>query len=571
MNLRTILIITACFAAGILVPQATIFVILAVPAYLFIRYQAGNRKNKAVIWMSYAVLLIFTSLSLIGAWSKVYGQNDAETMGTEAIETVVATEPAPRDINLPITKRDGEGEKTPLWERLLSFLGIFVLIFIAWLLSVDRRHISWKPVIWGIILQIFLGLIVLSPGASAFFFDVVDGAVKELLSFAEEGATFVFQTVEPHQIVPGFDPHGESQTFIGKISPPVKTFAFWVLPTIIFFSSLMTILYHSGVMEFVIRFFAWVMQKTMGTSGSETLSAAANIFVGQTEAPLVVKPFIEKMTMSELHAIMVGGFATVAGGVMAAYVSFLQDSIPGIAGHLVTASIMSAPAALAVSKVMMPETEESLTRGSLKMTIEKPDVNVIEAAARGATEGMTLTLNVAAMLVAFVGMVAMINALLTALGFGIEFIVEKIVNVFVAVPKDLTITLSLERILGWIFSPIAFCMGIPWSESTIVGRLLGEKLVLTEFIAYMNLGTILKDGVTLANGEIIYLSQRSAIIASYALCGFANFASIGIQLGGIGGIAPSRRGDLAKIGLRAMLGGAIAACLTGTIAGIIIG
>jgi len=308
----------------------------------------------------------------------------------------------------------------------------------------------------------------------------------------------------------------------------------------------MTLLYHLGVMGFVIKIFAKIMQKVMGTSGSESLSAAANIFVGQTEAPLVVKPFIETMTKSELHAVMTGGFATVAGGVMAAYVGFLKDAIPGIAGHLVTASIMSAPAALAVSKIIFPETEESVTKGDLKMDISKPDANVIEAAARGASEGMTLMLNVAAMLMAFVAVVAMTNAFLGMFG------------------------LSLQQILAWIFAPISWSMGVPWKECGKVGELLGEKLVLTEFIAYMHLGDIMKHGYKLTNGTIAHLSQRTAIIVSYALCGFANFASIGIQIGGIGGIAPKRRSDLAKMGMRAMFAGAIAACMTGTIAGILL-
>jgi CNT family concentrative nucleoside transporter len=427
--------------------------------------------------------------------------------------------------------------------RLLSLGGLVVMIGLAWLLSTDRRAIRWRPVLWGVALQLLFGLIVLQPALQGFFFEVVDGGVRRLLSFSEAGADFVFQSVEPHQIL---DPAGQPVTFIGRISPPVKTFAFWILPTIIFFSSLMAVLYHVGLMHRVVRAIAWLMQRTMGTSGAESLSAAANIFVGQTEAPLVVRPYIETMTRSELHAVMTGGFATVAGGVMAAYVGILKD-IPGIAGHLVTASIMSAPAALAISKVMVPEDGTPLTAGTLSQVHERTARNVIEAAANGAAEGVKLAINVAAMLVAFVGLVAMADWLLALIPFTVD-----------GAP------LSLSLVLGWLFAPLAFVMGVPWGEAVIVGGLLGEKLVLTELIAYIHLAGIVGQPTPV-------LSERSAVIASYALCGFANFASIGIQLGGIGGLAPQRMGDLADLGFRAMIAGSLAAFMTATVAGVLIG
>ena len=313
-------------------------------------------------------------------------------------------------------------------------------------------------------------------------------------------------------------------------------FAFRILPTLIFFSSLITVLYHLGVMQFLVKNTARIMQKTMGTSGSETLCISGNIFVGQTEAPLLVQPFVSTMTNSELTAVMIGGFATVAGGVMAMYVSMLGD-VPGIAGHLLAASIMSAPAALVVAKIIYPETEESKTKGDLVISIENNDDNVMEALSRGATNGMKLAANVAAMLIAFVAMIAMINALLGIFGF------------------------SLEQILGLIFSPLAWTMGVPWNEANLVGSLMGKKLVLTELIAYGDLSSSISNNL---------LSERSAIISSYALCGFANFASIGIQLGGIGGIAPERRKDISKLGVKTMFGGALASWLTATIAGILI-
>ena len=278
------------------------------------------------------------------------------------------------------------------------------------------------------------------------------------------------------------------------------------------------------------------MQKTMGTSGSETLCISGNIFVGQTEAPLLVQPFVSKMTNSELTAVMIGGFATVAGGVMAMYVSMLGN-IDGIAGHLLAASIMSAPAALVVAKIIYPEIEESQTKGDLTISIKNDDDNIMEALSTGATNGMKLAANVAAMLIAFVATIAMVNAVLSLFG------------------------LSLEQILGWIFSPLAWVMGVPWQEAYVVGSLMGKKLVLTELIAFGDLSTLISDNV---------LSERSAIISSYALCGFANFASIGIQLGGIGGIAPERRKDIAQLGLKTMFGGAIASWLTATIAGLLI-
>jgi len=438
--------------------------------------------------------------------------------------------------------------ETTALDRVLSFLGLFVLVGIAWVISENRKAISWRPVAWGLGLQLVLGAVILSPAVSEFFYTVVDGGVKQLLSFAEDGATFVFGSIEGHKLITGepgdlFSGGGSEQVFIGSVSPPMKTFAFWILPTIVFFSSLMSLLYHIGIMQWVVRAIAWVMVRTLGTSGAESLSAAGNIFVGQTEAPLLVKPFIQTMTRSELMAVMTGGFATVAGGVMGAYVKFL-DGVPNIAGHLVMASIMSAPAALAIAKVMVPETGSPVTTGTVDGTFEKTATNFIEAAANGAAEGMKLALNVAAMLIAIVGLVAMF-----------DWMVGLIPVVVAGEP------LSLSLILGWIFAPIAVVMGVPFSEALVVGRLLGEKIVLTEFVAYINLGTVIQS-------EVPQISERSAVIASYALCGFANFASIGIQLGGIGGIAPDRMGDLASLGFRAMFAGVIAACMTGAIAGM---
>ena len=385
----------------------------------------------------------------------------------------------------------------------------------------------------------------LSPALQGSLFSGVDAGVTTLLSFSETGADFVFQTLEAHRLDVRDPVTGEmvSKVFEGQISPPLKSLAFWALTTVIFFSALMAVLYHYGVMQFFVTAFARLMQRTMGTSGAETLSAAANIFVGQTEAPLVVRPYIDKMTDSELNAIMVGGFATIAGGVMALYVHVLGDQIPGIAGHLLTASPMSAPAALAIAKVMVPETGQPATLGMVRYERKKIDVNGIDALARGTLEGLKLFLNIAAMLLVFLAVIAMLNSFLAWVGswFGWE--------------------MSLELILSYLFAPLAFAMGIPWDEALQVGILLGKKLTVTELVAFMDLGAWQTNPATA-------LSERTAVIASYALCGFANFASIGIQIGGIGGIAPERRGDLARLGMRAMIGGTLAAMMTGNVAGL---
>ena len=404
-------------------------------------------------------------------------------------------------------------------ERLIGIAGILVLLCIALAMSNNRKAISWQLVTWGLGIQILFAIIILKTPIGVPFFGAIDIGIKNLLSFSDAGSDFLFKSFR-----------------YGVVEDPLMNFAFRILPTLIFFSSLIAVLYHLGIMQFIVKWIARVMQKSMGTSGSETLCVSGNIFVGQTEAPLLVKPFILKMTKSELMAVMVSGFATVAGGVMAMYVSILGD-IPGIAGHLLAASIMSAPAALVIAKIIYPETETSDTFGDLKIALDKKDDNIMEALSRGATNGMKLAANVAAMLVAFVAIIAMVNAILGL------------------------IDLSLQQILGWIFSPLAWVMGVPWNEAGIIGSLMGEKLVLTELIAYGDLSELMTTNA---------ISDRSAIIASYALCGFANFASVGIQLGGIGGIAPERRKDLAKLGLKAMFGGALASWLTATIAGMLI-
>ncbi|MEO1227648.1 MAG: nucleoside transporter C-terminal domain-containing protein [Myxococcota bacterium] len=413
---------------------------------------------------------------------------------------------------------------TSTWgERARSALGLAVMLGIAWLFSTNRRRIPWRLVGVGVTLQIGLGLLTRT-AAGAWFFAGFNEMVTSLLAYTTEGSAFIF----------------------GDLARPGHTayIAFGVLPTIIFFSSLMALFYHAGIMPQLVRLIALGVQRVMGTSGAETLSAAGNIFVGQTEAPLLIRPFIAGMTTSELMAVMTGGFATVAGGVMIAYVGMLQGVFPDIAGHLLSASIMSAPAALVTAKILVPETETPKTLGGVHLDLPKTDANMLDAAARGAGEGLTLALNVGAMLLAFTALVATANGLLgwlsgNLLGFDTP--------------------LTLELMLGWLGAPLAWIMGIRWEDAQTVGSLLGVKTILNEFVAYLQLSQQ-ADGI----------APRSMVIATYALCGFANLGSIGIQLGGISPLAPERRPDLARLAVRAVLGGTLAAFMTACVIGVLI-
>jgi len=403
---------------------------------------------------------------------------------------------------------------------LLGVFGLFTLLAIAYFLSENKNAINYKTVVYGLIFQLGFALFILKTPFGAPIFSLLDTSINILISFSSSGSDFLFKSY-----IDGVGFH-----------PGLINFAFSTLPTIIFFSSLVAVLYHFGILQTVIRFIAKKMQQTLGTSGSETLSVAGNIFLGQTESPLMVRPFVSKMTNSELMAVMTGGFATVSGGVLAIYVSWLTD-IPGIAGHLLAASVMSAPAALVVAKIIYPETQESKTMGDLNINIEQTNINAMEALSNGATDGLKLAANIAAMLIAFISFVAMVNYFLSFTGT------------------------SMEEIFGIIFRPLAWTMGVPWNEAQLVGMLMGKKIVLTELVAYGDLQVLIREGA---------ISQRSAIISTYALCGFSNFASIGIQLGGIGAMAPDRKKDLAKLVTKAMFGGAIASWLTATIAGILL-
>ena len=394
-------------------------------------------------------------------------------------------------------------------------LGMIILLLIAYLISSNKKQIKWKTVLMALSLQIITAVGVIKINLIKRMFEIIGNFFIRILEFTEAGTSMVLGdlNIEKHE----------------------ASFALQVLPVIIFFSAFASILYYFGIIQKLVSIMAWIFTKLFGISGAESLSVAGNIFLGQTEAPLMVKPFVDKMTKSELMAVMTGGFATAAGGILAIYVSWLSD-IPGIAGHLLTASVMSAPAALVMAKIIYPEVEESNTMGDVSIEIEQTTTNAMEALGNGATTGLKLAANIAAMLIAFLAFVAMINYLLSFVGT------------------------SMEDIFGFLFKPLAWTMGVPWEEAGILATLMGKKIVLTELIAYGDLQQAVTDG----------LSDRTAVIASYALCGFANFGSIGIQLGGIGAMAPNRRGDLARLVTKAMIGGALASWLTATIAGLLL-
>ncbi|MBE9007289.1 NupC/NupG family nucleoside CNT transporter [Fortiea sp. LEGE XX443] len=401
-------------------------------------------------------------------------------------------------------------------ERAVSLLGILVFMGISYALSVERQAVRWRTVVWGLGLEFIFALLILKTPWGLNVFKSLGDIVSNFLAFSDVGAKFVFGE--------NFKDH---------------LFAFQVLPTIIFFSAFISVLYYYGILQRVVNILAWLMIKTMKTSGSESLSCAGNIFLGPTESVLMVKPYVENMTLSEIHAVMTGGFATIAGGVLGAYLSF---GIPP--EHLIAAFFMTAPISLVVSKIMYPETEVSETVGKAKIDIETNYVNVIDAATTGAIDGVKLAVNVGVMIIAFLGLLAALNALLGWFG--------SLVNL----PQ-----LSLQLILSFVMAPVAWLMGVPWNDCQQVGALLGTKTILNEFIAFLDLKQLIESGK---------ISQRAVIIATYALCNFANIGSIGITIGGLTGMAPHRQHDFARLGVKTMIGGLLASFITACIAGILI-
>lgn len=420
--------------------------------------------------------------------------------------------------------------------RLTSLIGLVVLIFLAWCMSSHKKRFPWRVVLGGLFLQFTLAAIVLlTPGGQAAF-QMANRAVEGFQAFVNVGSGFVF----------GLRPDA-AEAVGGNGNFLLSTFAFGVLPTVIVFSSLMAVLYHLGLMQLIVRSVAWVMQRTLRTSGPETLAAAANIFVGHTEAPLVVRPYLERLSKSELNALMVGGFATVTGGLLVAYKEMGAE-----VGHLVTASVISGPAALLIAKVMQPEDPSFKGESTLAVDEDRPSANVIGAAAQGASDGLKLALNVGAMLIAFLALLALADYLVGLVGIP-----------FGMVNEAGEATLSFTVILSYIFAPLAWLIGVPWNEAMDAGQLLGVKVFANEFVAYDQMGQML-------NREENPLSDRSRDILTYALCGFSNLGAIGIQVGGIGGLAPGRKDDIARLGLRAMIGGTLACLMTACVAGIFI-
>lgn len=435
--------------------------------------------------------------------------------------------------------KEGMIEQT-LAGRLTGLLGCAAMVLLAVLMSSNRKAISWRLVGFGIALQFSFAFLVLKLQWGHEFFNVANSAIVKVLSFSNEGARFVFGNLVDNDIpVDGLTNGMQGVVHAGAL------FAFSVLPTIIFFSALTAVLYHIRVLEWLVRGMSFVMRRTMRASGAESFSAAANIFVGQTEAPLLVKPFLSNMTKSEIMAIMTGGFANVSGGIMAAYVAVLMGYFPDIAGHLLAASIMSAPASLVFAKIMIPETGKPETLNSAGVVVEKQDTNLLDAAARGTTDGLSLALNVGAMLIAFIALIAFFNWLLGDIAY------------YMGYPG-----LSLQIIFSKLFAPLAWLLGVPWSDAPLVGSLLGTKTVVNELVAYLQMAGDIKVGA--------FEHGKSVIIATYALCGFANFSSIGIQVGGLSTMAPGRRTDFAKLGLRAMIAGSLTSFQTAAMAGMLL-
>jgi len=419
--------------------------------------------------------------------------------------------------------------------KFVSLFGWVMMILAAWAISYRRKDFPWRTVIWGLGLQFVLAVLILKTPWGGKLFEFAGKVIQKLIQFSTEGTKFVF------------GPFADSNLLSEKFGPANSVvFAILVTGTVVIVSALSSLFYHWGILQRVVRAVAFVMRKAMGTSGSETLSAAANIFMGQTEAPLVIRPYVPRMTRSELMTIMVCGMAHIAGGVAAVYAAMgMRAGHADTAGHLLTASVLNCPAALLIAKIMLPETEQSETAGTSPATVPRTTANSIDAICRGAGDGFHLALNIIAMLIAFIAIIALANYVVgyPQLHFGVQSPV------------------TLQNIFGWINAPFAWLMGVPLQDCLSIGQILGERIVLNEFVGYLDLT---------GNATQLNLDPRSFTIATYALCGFANFSSIAIQVGGIGSLAPERRSEMAKIGFRAMIGGLLAAYMTASLAGFLL-
>jgi len=416
-----------------------------------------------------------------------------------------------------------------------NLLGWVAMLLLAWGVSYDRRHFPWRTVLWGLGLQCALAVLILKTPWGAKLFEFAGKVIQKLIQFSTEGTQFVFGPLA-------------DQTATGKVfgSDHAVVFAILICGTVVIVAALSSLFYHWGILQRVVRAIAWVMRRAMGTSGSETLSAAANIFMGQTEAPLVIRPYVPRMTRSEIMTIMVCGMAHIAGGVAAVYAAMgMQAGYQDTAGHLLTASVLNCPAALLIAKILLPETEKSETAGASPATVPRTTANSIDAICRGAGDGFHLSLNICAMLIAFIAIIALANY-----GFG-----------FAQAHCGVAHPVTLQNVFGWVNAPFAWLMGVPAQDCLSIGQVLGERIVLNEFVGYLDLTQ---------HAEQWYLTPRSFMITTYALCGFANFASIAIQVGGIGSLAPERRSEMAKVGFRAMIGGLLAAYMTASLAGFLL-
>jgi CNT family concentrative nucleoside transporter len=433
-------------------------------------------------------------------------------------------------------------------QRLQCLLGLLVFMIAAFAigrLRGERTAVPWRTLVWGVALQFVFALIVLKTPR---FLEVINAAIDALLGYTRDGAHVVFGNLVDNAVPVTSTTRPATQIGVAQTG---SLFAFFVLPTIIFFSALTAILYHAGIMQYVVQGLAWVMSKSMKTSGAETLSAAANIFVGQTEAPLMVKPFLAAATHSELMCVMVGGFANIASGVLGVYTQWLGPFIRDAGGHLAAACFISAPASLLVSKLMVPETQAAVTAGGVEFRVQRIDANLLDATTRGTFEGLTLALNVGAMLIAFTAIVALFNGLLGWVG----------VQTHLTAPDAPRLT--LQQLLGYPLAPVAWLTGVAPPDCRAVGSLLGIKTVLNELLAYQQMQVNFQ-------ANPFFINPRDAVLATYALCGFANFASVGIQIGGISSMAPDRRHDLSRLALLAMLGGALASHMTACVVGVLL-
>jgi CNT family concentrative nucleoside transporter len=480
-------------------------------------------------WM----MLIFISSQIL------WGQTDTLIENTTALSEnsfEQAPEPSPPPFRI-------SGSGVTVQSVFRGLLGIVFLIVLSVLFSSRRSAINWRLVISGILIQIIIAVLVLNVPLFKDLLEWISAGFLKILSFTSEGVKFLFGSFRFGQQL---------------VEEPLVNFAITILPTVIFFSALTSLLFYFGILQKIVYALAWLMKKTMGLSGAEALAASGNIFLGQTEAPLLIKPYIEKMTRSEIMCLMSGGMATIAGGVLAAYVGFLGGDDPVqqmfYAKHLITASVMSAPAAIVVAKILVPETE--IYSHEMKISKEKIGSNFLEAISNGTTDGLKLAVNVGAMLLVFIAMVSMVN-----------FLLEGLIGYYTGLNTEIVEAtngrysgLNLQFILGYIGAPIAWMLGVPNEDMLIVGQLLGQKTVLNEFYAYTQMGALKAAGA--------FIHEKSLVMTTYILCGFANFASIGIQIGGIGSLAPLRKSTLSELGFRAMLAGTIACLLTATVAGM---